>query len=148
MIEQGADSLFTAVDEVDDAGRKADLIDEFKDALLNEGILFRGFDDEGTAAGDGIGPEPEGDHEGEVEGSDGSADAQRLVDDFFIDAACGPVFQTIAHHERGDAAGGFGIFEAALDLAAGVVEGFAHIGGDETASSSRCSSSRTRSLKR
>ena len=131
MVEQGVDGVLAAVDEVDDARREAGLLDQLEDAALNDRVLLGGLEDEGVAAGDGVGQEPEGDHEREVEGGDRREDAERLVDDFLVDAPRGAILEAVAHHQGRDAAGGLDVVDAALDLAAGIVERLAHLGHDQ-----------------
>ena len=83
-----------------------------------------------VAAGDRVGQEPERDHRREVERRDGRDDAERLADHELVDAA-GDVLEVVALHQDRDAAGDLDVLDAAPQLAAGLGEGLAVLGGDD-----------------
>ena len=85
------------------------------------------LEDEGVAAGNGVGQKPERDHRGEIEGNDGGDDAERLADHHFVDAGS-DVFEVVALHHHGDAAGDFDVFDGAAEFGFGFAEGFAILG--------------------
>ncbi len=82
------------------------------------------FEDEGVAGGDGIGQIPERNHAGKVEGRDGSDDAERLTDHYFVNAT-GDVFEVVTLHHHGDAAGDFDVLDPAAHFGFGFGEGLA-----------------------
>ena len=62
------DRVAAAVDEVDDAGRDLlDRVDHLDDQRRRPRVALGGLEDEGVAAGDRVGQEPERDHRREVE---------------------------------------------------------------------------------
>ncbi len=124
VIDDGIGDVTSAVDEVADAGRESGLVDEFEDPLHGEWDAFARFDDEGVAASDGVGEEPERDHAGEVEGGDCGDDTEGLADHDFVDAG-GDIFEVVALHESGDAAGDFDVFDTSGEFGGGFGEGFA-----------------------
>src|SRR5687768_6716765 len=130
MVEEGVDGFARAIDEVEHAGGEAGFVDELEDLGEGDGDLLGRLDDEGVAAGDGVGEEPEGDHRGEVERADGGEDAQRGADGPLVDTSSSAVLEAVAHHEGGDAAGDLDVLDGAAHLAAGVIESLSVVLGD------------------
>ena len=91
VIEDRLDRLAAAVDEVDDAGREdLLLVDQLADPLGGSRIALRGLQQEGVAAGDRVGQEPERDHRREVERGDRGDHADGLADELDVDARARP----------------------------------------------------------
>ncbi len=130
MIEQGVDGGLAAVDEVDDAGGQAGFLDEFEKARRGEGHAVAGFQDDGVSGGDGVGQEPQRNHQREIEGRDDGADAEGLPHHDLVDAGR-DVFEGVALHQHGNAAGDFDIFNAAAQFAFGFGKSLAVFGGDD-----------------
>ncbi len=85
-----------------------------------------------VAAGNGVGQKPERNHAGEIEWSDGRHYSQRLPDHHFVDAAS-HVFEVVALHHHGNAAGDFDVFDGASPLGFGLGESLAVFLGDDAA---------------
>ena len=130
MGQEGVHGLASAVDEVEDAGGQARLLEEFGDADGGEGDFFAGLEDEGVAADEGDRVHPERDHRRKVEGRDAHANAEGLADGVAVDAAR-DVGQNLAHEQRRDAAGELDHLDAAPHVATGFHEGLAVLAGDE-----------------
>src|SRR5881398_558601 len=130
VFEQGLHCLLPAVHQVEDARRETGFVRQLRDAGRRERHLFAGLQDEGVACGDGVGPEPHGDHRRKVEGRDRGEHAERLTDVFAIDA-CGDVFERPPHHQGGDAARVLHVLDAAPQRAPGFVEGLAVLARDD-----------------
>ena len=73
---------------------------------------------------------PQRDHGGEVERRDAGDDAERLAHRIEVDARAGAL-GVFALHQVRDAAGELDHFEPALDVALGVGEGLAVLGGEQ-----------------
>src|SRR5207248_2314774 len=113
------DDVAAAVNKVDDAFGQTGLLQQFEGAAHRKRNALRRLQDEGVAAGDGIGQEPVDDHRGKIEGRDGGDDSQRLANLHFVDAG-GDVFEVVALHHHGDTAGNFNILNAAPHLRLGL----------------------------
>ena len=129
MVEDGIHGLASAVDQTDDTLGKIQALDQAKGQLHRERHFFRRLEQEAVAAGDGVGQVPEGNHRREVERRDGGDDADGLANHAFVDAF-GDVFEVVALHEHGNAAGDFDIFDGAAHLALGFGEGLAVLHDD------------------
>ena len=116
VVEKSINRLFRAVDQVDDTVRQASLLNDLEDLLRRHGRLFRGFQDKGVAAGDGVGQEPQGDHPRKIKGCDGRDDADRLTNQHFVDAT-GDVLAVGALHQDGDTTSDLHVLNAASQFA-------------------------------
>ena len=122
--QQRIDLLAAAMQHLQYAGRCAGLEEQFSQTIGRHRVLFRGFENEGIAAGDGQRKHPQRNHRREVERGDADAHAQWLDPTGGVDLA-GDVFHRLAHHQAGDIGGVFGHFDAAPDVALGIGEGLA-----------------------
>ncbi len=129
MCEQSVDRFLAAVHQVQDPRWEPGLVRQLYDPGRREGDLLARLEDERVAGGDGIGPEPERHHRREVERRDTRKDTQRLADVLTVDPRS-YVFQCLAHHQSGDAAGVLDVLDAPADRAAGFVECLAVLPGD------------------
>ena len=121
VVEQAVDRVAGAVDEVEDAvGELVDRVDQLEDQLRRARVALRRLEDEGVAAGDREGQEPERDHRREVERGDRADHADRLAHELDVDAR-GDALEVLALEQVRDPAGGLGRLDPAQDLAAGVV---------------------------
>ena len=93
-------------------------------------IALRRLEDEGVAAGDRRRAFPQRDHGREIERRDAGDDAERLAQRIEVDAGAG-AFGVFALQQMRDAAGELDHLEAALDVALGVGEGLAVLGGQQ-----------------
>ena len=93
-------------------------------------IALRRLEDEGVAAGDRGRALPHRDHGREVERRDAGDDAERLAHRIEVDAGAG-AFGELALQQVRNAAGELHHLEAALDVALGVGEGLAVLGGQQ-----------------
>ena len=132
MIEQRIDGSLAAIDQIDHALGQPGLIEQFKGAAHGERHALRGLEDERVAAGDGVGQKPERNHAREIERRDGRDHAQRLADHHFVDAA-GNVFEVVALHHHGNAAGDFDVLDGAAQLGFGLGESLAVFLRDDAA---------------
>jgi hypothetical protein len=130
MGEDGVDRLLVAVDDVEHAVGQAGLLHEVGDHQGGRGVLLRGLQDEGVAAGERYREHPHRHHGREVEGRDAGADADRLADRPAVDIRA-HVLAELALQELRDAAGELHDLEAADAAALGVAEDLAVLGGDE-----------------
>src|SRR4029077_7456235 len=130
VVEQRVDCVFPAVHETDNAFGQSSLFEEFVDVAHGERDALRRLEDERVARGDGVRQIPEGDHAGEVEGHDGSGDSEGLADHHFVDAA-GNIFEVVALHHHGNAAGDLNVLDGAAHFGFGFGEGLAVFLGDD-----------------
>ena len=131
VVQQPVDRIVRAVHQVADARRDlVDSVDELEDPLRGPRVALRRLEDEGVAARDREGEEPEGDHGREVERRDRADDPHRLADEVHVNAAGDPL-EPLALEKVGDAAGCLGRLDSPQHLAARVVEGLSHVLRDE-----------------
>ena len=131
MVEQPVDRVAGAVDEVETpAGISS--IPSISSKISSDGRGSRsdGLRMKRVAAGDRERQEPERDHRREVERGDRGDDADRLAHQLDVDPA-GDALEVLALEQVRDPAGRLGRLDPAQDLAAGVVERLAHVGGDQ-----------------
>ena len=128
--EQRIDRLLVAVDHIEDAGGQARLEEQLGNPHRHRRIALGRLEDEGIAAGDRGRALPQRDHRREIERGDAGDDAERLAERIKVDAGAGVVAEFALHQMR-DAAGEFDHLEAALDVALGVDEGLAVLGGQQ-----------------
>ena len=131
------DRVAAAVDEVDDARRDLlDRVDQLDDQRRRPRVELGRLEDEGVAAGDRVGQEPERDHRREVEGRDRGDDADRLADQLDVDAG-GDALEGLALQQVRDRRRRLDRLDPAADLAVGVGQRLAHVGVTSVDSSSR-----------
>ena len=131
VLEDRGDRVAAAVDEVDDAGRDLlDRVDDLDDQRRRARVLLGGLEQEGVAAGDRVGQEPERDHRREVEGRDRRDDADRLAHQLDVDAG-GDALQRLALEQVRDRRRRLDRLDPAADLAVGVGQRLAHVGADQ-----------------
>ena len=111
-------------------GGRPGLEEQLGDPHRHRRIALRRLEDEGVAAGDRRRALPQRDHRREVERRDAGDDAERLAQRIEIDAGAGAVAELALHQVR-DAAGELDHLEPALDVALGVGEGLAVLGGEQ-----------------
>ena len=107
--------------QVDDPGRQARFLKQFKEKARCKRDPLRRLEDEGISGGNRVGEKPQRDHGRKIEWSDGRGDAERLTNHHFVDA-CGDVFKVVALHQDGDAAGDLDVLDAALYFGASFSE--------------------------
>jgi len=130
MVEKAVHRGFAAVDQVDYAFGQASFFEKFVDVAHGERHALTRLQDECIAGRDSVRQIPERDHAGEVEGHDGGGDAKRLADHHFVDAA-GNVFEVVALHHHGNAAGDFHVLNRTAHFGFGFSEGLAVFLGDD-----------------
>ena len=128
--QDGVDRLLVAVDDVEHARRQPGLEQQLREPHRHGRIAFRRLEDEGIAAGERRREFPHRDHGGEIERRDAGDDAKRLAHGIKVDTGTG-TFAEFALEKVRNAAGEFDHLEAALDVALGVRERLAVLGGKE-----------------
>ena len=142
LVEQRVDRVAAAVDEVDDAGRDLlDRVDQLDDQRRRPRVLLGGLEHEGVAAGDRVRQEPERDHRREVERGDRGDDADRLAHHLDVDAG-GDALERLALQQVRDRRRRLDRLDPAADLAVGVGERLAHVGGDQRGQLARAAEQR------
>ena len=129
-VEQRVDRFLVAVDDIEHARRQPGLDQQFGKPHRHGRIALRRLEDEGIAAGERRREFPHRDHGREIERRDAGDDAERLAHRVEVDAGAGAL-AVFALDQMRDAAGEFDHFEAALDVAFGVGEGLAVLGGEQ-----------------
>ena len=124
MVEQRIDCGLASVDQIHYAFGQSGLLDEFVNVAHGERNALGGLEDECVAGRDGVRQIPERDHAGKIEGHDGGGDAERLADHHLVDAA-GDIFEVVALHHHGNAAGDFDVFDGAAHFGFGFGESLA-----------------------
>ncbi len=132
MVEERIDSSFSSVDQIHYALGQSSLVEQFVDVVHGERDTLGRLDDERISGSDGVRQIPERDHAGKVEGHDGGDDAERLADHHLVDAA-GNIFEVVALHHHGDAAGYFDVLDGAAHLGFGFGERLAVFLGEDAA---------------
>ena len=128
--EQRVDRLLVAVDDLEGAVGQPGLAASSRAQEQRRARVALGrLEDEGVAARERDREHPHRDHAGEVERRDAGDDAERLALARRVHAR-GDLLGRLALHQVRDAAGELDDLEAALDLAARVVERLAVLGGD------------------
>ena len=108
VVEDRRDRVARAVDEVHDArGNLVDVCDQLDDPLGRARVALGRLQDEGVAARDGVGQEPQRDHRREVERRDRGADADGLAHELDVHSGRDP-FEVLALEEVRDAASRLG----------------------------------------
>ncbi len=124
------DRFLVAVDDVEHARRQAGFDQQFGEAHRHRRIALRRLQDEGVAAGDRRREFPHRDHRREVERRDAGDDAERLAHRIEVDAGAGAL-GVLALHQVRHAAGELDHLDAALDVALGVGQRLAVLGGEQ-----------------
>ena len=109
---------------------RLDRVDDLGDQRRRPRVLLGGLEDEGVAAGDREGQEPERDHRREVERGDRGDDADRLAHQLDVDPGGDPLERLPLQQVR-DRRRRLDRLDAPPDLAVGVGQGLAHVGGDQ-----------------
>ena len=130
MLEQRVDGELVAVHDVEDAVRDAGLLQQLGRPQRRGRILLGRLEHERVPACERGRPHPHGHHGGEVERRDPGDDAERLADRVDVDAGRG-LLGEVALEQRRDAAGELDHLEPARDLAEGVGEHLAVLGGQD-----------------
>ena len=145
MIEQRVDDVLAAVHQVQTPFGSPMFSISLERPPHGERHALRWLQDKSISGGDGVGQKPERNHPGEIKRNDRGDHAQRLPDHHFVDAA-GHVFEVVALHHHGNAAGNFDVFDGAAQLGFGFGKRLAVFLSEDAASSSMCSSRRCFSL--
>jgi hypothetical protein len=109
--------------------RETGLLQQESDPQEGQRRLFRAFHDHTISERECIGNGPVRHHRREIEGHDGSDDAERRVFRTAFHAA--GYFQDFACHELGKRGGEFGELDTFLDLGDGFAQGLAVLAADE-----------------
>jgi len=128
--EQRVDRFLVAIDHVEHAFRQTGLDKQFGNPHRHRRIALRRLENESIAAGDSRGTFPEWNHRRKIERRDAGDHAERLADGIKIDAGAG-AFGVFALQQVRNAAGEFHHLEPALDVAAGVGQRLAVLGGQQ-----------------
>ena len=129
VLQQRVHGQLVAVDHVQHARRKACFQRQLGDEQGAGRIALGGLEHEGVAAGHGHGPHPQRHHGREVEGRDACGDPQGLELAPAVDAGA-HVAAVLALEQLGRVAGVFHVLDAALQLAVGIGQHLAVLGGD------------------
>ncbi len=103
------------VDQVYDSFWQSGFLQEFKRTPHGERNTLGGFQYESISARNRIRKKPEHDHRGKIKRSDGRDDSQGLANLHFIHAGR-HVFEDVALHHHGNAAGDFHVLDAAAQF--------------------------------
>lgn len=128
--EQHVDDGLVAVDDVEHAGGQPGLDEQLGQAQRHGRVALGRLEHERVSARDGRAGLPQRDHRGEVERGDAGDDAERLAHRVDVDAGAGGVGELALEQVR-DAGGELDHLEAALDVALGVGDGLAVLGGQQ-----------------
>ena len=128
MVEKRRDRLPAAVGHLNHAGGKPRFFEKRRYPVHRERRLLGRLHDHRVAAGERAGQEPERDHRREVERRDHRDHPDRLADHELVDAA-GDVLEHPALHQRGNSAGHLHVFDGPPQLAAGLGQRLAALGG-------------------
>ena len=102
---------------------------ERKDPLHGQRHPFGGLEHQRVPGGDGVGQKPEGNHAGKIRRCDNSHNPERLANHHLVDAAS-HVFEVVALHHHGNAAGDFDILDGPSKLGPGFGERFSVLARD------------------
>ena len=132
VFEDRIHHILCAVDEIDHALRKTNLLDEFHNELHRHRNFFRRLDDVRVARRERIRQIPKRNHAREVERRDRGAHPNGLTDHQLV-YACGDVFDELALHHHRHPARHFDIFVRAHHLGFCLFERLARFVRDEPA---------------
>ena len=130
VLEQRVDGLLVALDHGEDPVGQACVLPHLREEQRGGGVLLARLEHERVAAGDGVGAHPQRHHRGEVERRDAGDDAERLTDRVDVDAGRRLLGEAALEQLR-DPGGELDVLQAARDLAGGVAEDLAVLGGDD-----------------
>ncbi|MNZ45270.1 hypothetical protein D3C78_629200 [compost metagenome] len=130
MVADSVHRIGATVDHVQHARRYAGFMGQLGEAHGHHRVLLGRLEDEGVAGGDGHREHPQRDHRREVERRDAGADADRLQHGEGVHAA-GDVVGQLAELQVADGGGMLDHFQAAEDIALGVRQGLALLGGEQ-----------------
>ncbi len=130
VLQDGIDSLASAVNDVEHAVRQPGLLPQLGLELRGAGRVTGGLPDEGVAGHEGDRVDPHRDHRREVEGRDAGGHAQGFPQGVGIDPRR-DVRSVQAGQVDRQPAGEFDSLQAAHDLGQGVGEGLAVIARDQ-----------------
>src|SRR5271154_3578283 len=130
MIAERIDHIFAAIDEIDDAFGQARFFKKFERTDHAERDALGRLQYKRVSAGDSVRQEPVGNHRGKIEWNDGGDDAERLANLHFVDA-WSDVFQVVALHHHGNAAGDLDIFDASAQFCFRFAKGLAVFKSDQ-----------------
>ena len=130
ISQQGINLLFGTVNHLQYTLGCAGLLKQLGQAGWCQRVLLGRFQNKGVAAGNGHGEHPQRDHGREVERRNAGTHPQRLDPGMGIYLA-GHVFNGLAHHQGSHVGGVFHHFNAAPDIAFGVVKGLAGFLGQD-----------------
>ena len=122
-------SLFSTLDNVDNAIGDSGLLQKVHEDLHGTWNLLRGLHDVGVTERDGKREHPERTHSGEVEGGNTCADTERGPVAVNINTLC-HILKGLPLCERAEAAGVLNDFVASEDITLGVNERFTVLLGD------------------
>src|SRR5437667_2019634 len=131
MIEERVHGILRSMDEAHDAGGKSGPLDQLHHELHRRWILLRSIRDPAVPRRDGVRPEPELHHHGEVERADSREHAERFVRDLLVDPGSRAVGEVVPHHETWNARRGFDVLDRAADLAPRLLDRLAHVLDDD-----------------
>src|SRR5262249_12744754 len=127
---QRVDRFLVAVDDVEHAFRQASLEKEFSDPQRPRRVAFGRFENERVATSDRWSAFPQRNHRREIKRGDAGDNAERLGHRDKINAAPGALAE-FTLHQVWNPAGELQDLEAALDVALGIREGLAVLGGQQ-----------------
>ena len=128
--QEAVDGFLVAVQDLEDAVGQAGLLPQLGQQHRGGGVALGGLEDEGVAGGDRHRRHPQRHHDREVERGDAGDDAERLAEGEDVDPG-GDLVRVVALEQLRDAAGELDDLQAAADLALGVGEDLAVLGGDQ-----------------
>ena len=124
------DGDLVAVDDVEAPRRETGGGEQLGEEHRRRRILLARLEHERVAAGQGVGEHPHRHHRREVERGDPGDDAERLADRVDVDSRR-RLLRVAALQQVRDAAGELDVLQAAGDLAEGVAEHLAVLGGEQ-----------------
>src|SRR6202030_421850 len=130
MVKQRVDRSFSPVDQTYNPFRQSGFFEKFVNVAHGERDALGRLQDERVSRGDGVRQVPERDHAGKVEGNNGGGDAEGLADHHLVDAA-GDVFEVVALHHHGNAAGDLNVFNGTAHFGFGFGKRLAVFLGDD-----------------
>ena len=130
MVAKRVNGVAAAVHEIDHTFWQTSFFEQFKCAAHRQRHALGRLQNERISASDGVRQKPIRDHRRKIEWRDSRYDAERLANLHFVDARR-DVFQVVALHHHGDAAGDFDIFDRPAHLRLGLGESFSVFGSDD-----------------
>ena len=115
MLKQRIDRLLAAVHKIDNALRQTGLRKQFESVPHGQRHPLRWLQHQRIPAGDCIRQKPERNHPGKIEWRNRGNNSERLTDHSFVNSAR-DIFEVVALHHHGNAAGYFHVFDSATQL--------------------------------